>query len=536
MTTRRDSGQVLVLFAIVSILLMGLLALVVDVGLKYTSERRYQAVADGASLAGAQELQPTSRTAPVTPLMQTLARERALRAAVDELLETTVPLPCLTDTDIVDCLLPGGRFSVSVKTPSPTCVECVPERSVQVTVAEPSFSTMFSRLFGQTTWALSRTSVAGLSFGRSYTIVTLRPPQPHGMGGSYDVRDFRLSGGTNVHVSDGDVGTNSNMTYEDASGGTKLHLATGYSMYYYDPYNDPEWAPPNPPDPDGKKIGALIKDPGYVIPGAPSTDGSIANEDPGSPCETAAISLLASAAYGVAPRSYIPALAPTTPDMDKITCLLPGNYDNDPLPGSLKSNVIILLRDADDHGLFYFADGLSIQSSLIGGYEADQPGVAIVVPQDQEMNVNTNGSSRPTAIMLNAGTKTTGGSEAGPALDFAGNPIVTNTSPAIKMTLMVTRDPSCIVPNGLPTLCTDTHNDAISIAGQSDMYLAGVQFMPSDNSDINSSAATGYIGQIWAWTLKYSGGVTLSQQGAASEGPGRIRIDTACSPGVGCNP
>ena len=66
MTTRRDTGQVLVMFAIVSILLMGLLALVVDIGLRYSFERRYQAVADAASLAGAQELQPTSRTAPVS--------------------------------------------------------------------------------------------------------------------------------------------------------------------------------------------------------------------------------------------------------------------------------------------------------------------------------------------------------------------------------------------------------------------------------------------------------------------------------------
>jgi energy-converting hydrogenase Eha subunit B len=312
-----------------------------------------------------------------------------------------------------------------------------------------------------------------------------------------------------------------------------MHIVTtaleGYGMYYFDPYNGPEWTPPTPADPVGKKISKMIKDPGYVIPTQPGTGGSVAAESVGSPCATAAAGLLASPTYG----KYIPAdkVTPTAPDMGNITCLLPGYFATDPLSGSLKSDVVILLKDATGHGLFYFGAGLSMQSSLIGGFVGNEAGVAVVIPKDKELNVNTNGSSRPTALMLNAGTRQTGGAEASPALDFNGNPIVTNTNPAIKMTLMVTRDTNCVVPGGLPTLCDDTKNDAIKIAGQSDIYLAGVQFMPSDQTSINSSAATGYIGQIWTWTIKYDGGVTLTQEGAGAEGPGHIRIDTACSPG-----
>jgi hypothetical protein len=82
-----------------------------------------------------------------------------------------------------------------------------------------------------------------------------------------------------------------------------------------------------------------------------------------------------------------------------------------------------------------------------------------------------------------------------------------------------------------PSCPNDGSNDAIKIAGNSDIYLAGVQFMPTDNVSINSSAATGYVGQIWGWTLKYSGGVAINQEGAGSNGPGTLRIDTACSPG-----
>ncbi|HEU0243982.1 MAG TPA: pilus assembly protein TadG-related protein [Candidatus Limnocylindrales bacterium] len=529
MTLRRSDGQSLVLFALVLVLLVGISALVVDVGLKYSTERRYQAIADAAALAGAQELQPANRSTPVTSAMQEAARVAALDAIRDELM----PGVAATCTDWSSCELPGGQYTVSILTPSPVCVDCAPERAVQVTLTEPRHSNSFAGVFGQSTWALSRTSVAGLSFGKSYTIVALRPPQPNGSSGMYDVRDLRLTGGTNVYVHDGDVGSNSNMVYEDVSGNTRLHLTTGYRMYYFDPYNAPEWTPPAPADPPGSRIGTLIKDPGYVIPAAPTTvPGSlVTDEAAGSPCGLAAATLLADPGYA----PYIPVSAATVPDMAKITCLAPGYFATDPFSGrysSLSSDVVILLNDAAGHGLFWFGGGLKVQSSLIGGFVAGQPGVALVVPQAAELNVNTSGGgSRPTALMLNAGAAANGGAEASPAIDFAGTRIVTNTDPAIAMTLMVTRDPACVVSGGTPTLCDDRSNDAIKIAGQSRIYLAGVQFMPSDSSTINSSAATGYIGQIWTWTLKYSGGVSLTQQGVAAEGPGRIRIDTACSPG-----
>src|SRR4029079_4219804 len=116
-------------------------------------------------------------------------------------------------------------------------------------------------------------------------------------------------------------------------------------------------------------------------------------------------------------------------------------------------------------------------------------------------NANTNGGGLPpTAIALQAGSKfgTGVGTEASPALDFAGNPIVTNQRTPQRMTLIVTRDPQCAVVTPYPPCPNDGSNDAIKITGQSVLYLAGVQFMPTDNSSINSSASTGYIGQIWA--------------------------------------
>ena len=95
---------------------------------------------------------------------------------------------------------------------------CAPERAVQVTVSEPNFSTTFARVLGQTEWTLGRTSVAGLSFGKSYTIVALRPPQPLGHSSGFDVRDIRIEGNTTVHVINGDVATNAKHGIRRLSG------------------------------------------------------------------------------------------------------------------------------------------------------------------------------------------------------------------------------------------------------------------------------------------------------------------------------
>jgi hypothetical protein len=523
--TRRDGdGQTLVLFALVLVVLVGISALVVDVGLKYSTERRYQAVADAAALAGAQELKPTSRSTPVSPGMQLEAREAALAAIMDELLPAAGPTTCASWSS---CELPGGQYRIAIVTPSPVCVDCEPDRAILVTITEPRHPNTFAGVFGQSTWALSRTSVAGLSFGAQYAIVTLRPPEPLGHSSGFDVRDFRIEGGTTVSVVNGDVGTNANMEY----GGTNslLVLDDGYGVDYFDPYNPPQWS--TPPDPAARHIGALIADPGYVIPSSAGGPAGMqdAAETAGSTCATAAASLYADAGYG----PYVPATG-TTPDMDRIECWTSGVYGS---TLSVSNGHLAILEP----GLYWLSAGMDVQGSVIGGYLPADEGVALVFRQDatnaQSFNVHTNGAGIH-ALALNAGTRfgdRSGGDEAGPALDYAGHPIVTNTDPALKLTLMVTRDTACPVADPYPGSCNDTQNDTIAIQGNSDLYLAGVQFMPSDNTSINSSAAMGYVGQIWAWTIKYSGGVTLTQEGLAADGPGQVRIDTACSPGAACD-
>jgi Flp pilus assembly protein TadG len=517
--TRRRDGQVIVLFALVLLVLMGISALVIDIGFKYSSERRMQAVTDAASLAGAQELQPTTRiSGGVTGAMQRLARLRALDAIADELLPDGVSTGCGDgSSDVVGCILPGGQFTVSVLTPSPNCVDCAPERAVQVTVTEPEHPTSFARLFGQSTWSLSRTSVAGLSFGKNYAIVALRPIKP--LSGSADeVRDIRLDGGTHVYVHNGDVGTNSNMEYASCS--SLLVLDPDYKMYHYD--DPPAWCT----NPDGHHIGALIKDPKYPYPGQPGppvgVNPTIASIDT-IDCGPRLTALTTDAQYA----KYLP-LVPTVPssgaiDPTKVKCYKPGTYSS--LVSDSNGHLTILLP-----GLYYFNGGLNIQSSIIGGYNPAEGGVSLVFPRDKAFK------QRNGAVVLNAGTRF----QNPDGIEPPTAPAMTNQTPSVKMTLIVQWDPACPVQLPYPGACHDnptaSGNYTTDLAGGGGIYLAGVQYMPSDNVTITgNSSSEGYVGQIWAWTLNYKGNDTvINQEGFSSEGPGILRIDTACSPGESC--
>lgn len=510
MNARRPEGQTLVLFALILTVLVGFSALVVDVGWKYASERQYQAVTDAASLAGAQDLQPVSRGAPPTFSDYTSARVNALRVVLDSMIGPGASAPgCLPAADIVYCPLPGGQFRVSIRTPSPNCVDCVPARSVQVTIHEPNHQVTFAQVLGQTTWHLSRTSVAGLTYAPNYTIVALRPVKP--VGATTEIRDIRLDGGTQVIVRNGDVGTNSNMDY--ASCTSLVKLDPGYNTYHFD--SPPSWLVLCA-KPDAKPVGSMIADPGYVIPAAPSPVHSslVSARDADPVCQALVTAkIVTTANYG--------SLVPTVPGSGgiawgKVKCYNPGTY-NVPLgdgPGELT-----VLKP----GLYYFNQGLDIKSSIIGGYDPTELGVSLVFPRLQEFK-QANG-----AVILNAGTKWRNPAGAEPATA----PAMTGTTPNLKITLIVQRDSNCEVKLPYNTGCGDLSNKTIKLTGGTAMYLAGVQYAPSDNVTVTgNSSGDGYIGQIWGWTLDYKGNNTvINQEGLQPDGPGIMRIDTACSPG-----
>ena len=517
---RRNEGQALVLFAISVTVLIGFAALAIDLSRVHATKRFERSVADAAALAGAQDLQG-SGTRAVTAGSLVAARTHALQSLVAQLAASGSG-SCNPSADILNCPLPGTPYRVSIRTPAPSCTRagtstCDPSRSVQVAVANPTFETTFAHLFGQTTWNVGQTSVAGLVYAGQYAVIALRPPNGTDTGAA--LGNIAVNGNPTVlNVVGGDIGTNRSLT---SSGTVTLEVAPGYAIYHYDP--------PTPwgPSPAGQQLAQLIPDPNYPIPsttGGTSFPSLAAAKDSAANCESIVNTrILADPAY----RPFVP-LTGGTPNWSKVNCYMPGIYShtlND------DNNDLTILEP----GLYFFNAGVDLKSSLVGGYEASAPGVTLVFPRTQEFKNNNTG-----LVSLNAGTKlgNAGGSEAAAARDFSGNEIKTPTTPPFVMSIIVQKDANCTVTQPYPGSCDDNHNDTIRLNGGSSLYIAGVMYAPSDNISVaGGNTSAGYVGQVIGWTVTYSGGSTLNQSYPGNVGNGILRIDPACSaPAEPCVP
>ena len=259
-------GQILPLFAVMLVAIIGMMALAIDVTSAYSARRWYRTAGDAAALAGAQDLQVPGTRA-VTSTQYDAARAHSITSLEGQL---GAAATCALVGTRSNCTFAGLPLTASVITPLPSaasCRSCDPDRSVQVTVSNPTFQLTFARVFGVQQWNVATTSVAGIEFRSSYAIVTLRPPKK--VGSTWDIKDITIDGGTVVTVQQGDVATNSNMNYSGS--GSMMLLDPGYQMRYYpgNPPSGPTWGP-NPP---GEPLITLVADPNYRYPdmtGAPT--------------------------------------------------------------------------------------------------------------------------------------------------------------------------------------------------------------------------------------------------------------------------
>ena len=271
MSTRAsEGGQILPLFAILLVGIIAMLALSIDVSLPTAPAR----------VIGPRLMRPPSQAGRTSR-----SWDPALCQARSTTQRERMPWHPFIDQfhywrhwdlcpDSANRGLYAGRtpFHVSITTPLPSaadCVSCDPERSIKVTVNNPTFALRFARVLGIGNWNVGVGSVAGLSFEKSYAVITLRPPKK--IGSTFDVNDIVLAGGSQITVNTGDVGNNSNMNYTNSGGPTpsKMFLDPGYRFFYYPaapPDNDPGWVPPLPASPVGVPHTQPITDPNYTYP------------------------------------------------------------------------------------------------------------------------------------------------------------------------------------------------------------------------------------------------------------------------------
>jgi hypothetical protein len=522
---RTQRGQVLPLVALMMVVLLGVAGLAIDVSRKYSDIRYDRSAADAASLAGAQDLQGTTRA--VTSAQQTAARGHAIDSLKAEF-GGTGNGSCDPAANIIDCPLPGTRYRISIRTPALACGRqgtsiCDPFHSVQVTVRDPAFNTSFARVLGQTTWDVGVTSVAGLSFAAKYAVVTLQAPDPRNNGTDANLNKDMVVNGNNtvLNILTGDIGTNTSATTTNAG---RIILADGYYIDHYDDLSvvGLTWSQVNG-SPLGQQIPSKVQDPAYMYP-------SFAGAPPTFP----AAPTFATQAAGVTPctGSGFPTSYGTL--LNTAVCYMPGIYtDNQGFRLLSNTDVAYLMP-----GAYSFPSGMTIHGSLLGGLISNQPGVVVVVPQTQAIDANN-----AVNVILNAGdfSCSTDPCRASAAIDFAGQPV--KTTDGLALTIEVTRDNSCF--NGTDPYddanshgCNVTGNTTVGLAGSGTIGIGGVIYGPSDNMRINgNSSQRGFVGQIISWSVTYTGGSTLDQSYPGPQGAGILRIDPACSaPGEGQYP
>ena len=276
-------------------------------------------------------------------------------------------------SNIGPCILTGTPYEVTIKTPSPSCSSCDPLRSVQVTVRHPNYGLTFARVLGIRTWDPGITSVSGLVFGKSYTVITLRPPKV--AGSTFIVKDIQINGGSVVNVDNGDVGSNANMEY--AGSGSMLTVDSGYSMYYFDPLSGPLWGSIRRRVPRSRRLSAIAN---YRYPLMTGSVGVAPTYDDARASQYATLAAVERADTDPSCAAEVTKVNTTayafmaTQAANTIYCYNPGIYESG--PGARNATItagtgeVALLKP----GAYYLKSGADIGGRLIGGYEPSSKG------------------------------------------------------------------------------------------------------------------------------------------------------------------
>ena len=498
-------GQTVVLVALMFVVLLGFAGLAVDVSAAYSTRRFERSVADAAALAGAQDLQGPTRT--VTLQMKHDARRDALDLLVRQL-QASGPGTCNgnLNADVVNCQLPGTAYHVWIRTPAQYGNTVTKDHAVQVSIYNPTFGTAFARLYNQPTWNVGLTSVAGLGFSAKYAVITLQPPQPRNNGTDANLNKDLIVNGNNtvLNVLEGDIGTNTSATTTLAG---LIQLADGFYIYHYDDLSliGDTWSKPDGVHPIGQQIPSLIEDPGYIFPsfaGARTFNTQAAGQTACGPADF--------------PTDWTTLLAGAV-------CYQPGVYAHEFDVGTGGGPSVAYLMP----GAYSFPQGMKMHGTLGGGLISNEPGIVMVLPQDQIID-----SNNAVNFLLNAGGESCNadGCRASPAVDSAGTTI--QTPAGLTITIEVTRDDDCF--SGLTPIinaaCSVNQNHTVNLAGTGTLRIGGILYGASDNMSINGgSSQTGEVGQIVSWSVTYTGGSTLNQSYPGTLGNGILRLDSACS-------
>jgi hypothetical protein len=232
-------------------------------------------------------------------------------------------------------------------------------------------------------------------------------------------------------------------------------------------------------------------------------------------------------------------------------CVRPGVYQftldaKDPASGPPQAFLL-------EPGVYFFDYGVRVQSSLVGGYEPGRPGVAVVFKEAKNQSgdpgqfITTNNTA---LLALNFGNLYCPGAvgttcsplvpprQWATAADGPQGFVQTPGTKPVLISIMVVPDPNCFVALQEPASCNDNENQTLKLDGGGNIFLAGVQYAPTDNAKLaGNSGQKAEIGAFWVWTVEFKGGTEFTMAAALPDVTGVLRLDPACSPTVTvCNP
>jgi Putative Flp pilus-assembly TadE/G-like len=554
-TPRAGEGQVLILFALFLVVLIGFSAVAVDLGSWLKVRRDYQNAADAAALAGSPFL---SGPTPDRPH----ARQAAWNSLASQLGVTIPGSPWDSDTPALDPVPDStGTYSMWVSTP-PIGAGLAPvgkypgasigstDKTIFVWVqrVNPSY---LARIFGINGSMIDAWATAGL-FPSRYAVITLR--QPGQAGGPQS--DINLAGNNvSLTVKNGDVGGNYDMKLNS---GSDLVLPGDSQLYLHNYINCGQQCWGNTQINDGGnplvlktaiQLPGPIPDPNYPLPTtvtlAPTTPtAALPYGYPGSiPGDTksGAGSIKVGAGGDKPMNTSVTMVGPVaTCDTTNAVKIGPGYYTNISVDGSYclildpayKHNCISIGAGCTDTpsavpsgqlpGVFYLNGGMSVK----GGGMIVGDGVTLVVrplssPNDNGQVLGGGGTSSPGIYDLNATNKSGAWTRRGVSPYNWVTSGCSNGAPACwQYTNMYEADLSqtgiafyVMRRNQIPGsgVAEDDNTSVVKIQASAALTWNGITCAPHDNVSLAGQPGHAGIGQLVCWTFTFNGGTAVTQ-------------------------
>lgn len=546
--TRDESkGQVLALFALFLVVLIGATAITVDYGTWLKVRRDYQNVADAAVLAGGGFL-----SRPIDNTKRTQARRGAwdsLNAQLGLGL-TTTDLDTLDDSNTPagsPSVYDGYRLWVSTPpigatTKYPGIFSGSADRYLFAWVEKenPSF---FSHIFGQGDATVSAWATAGV-FAGQFAVITLRK---NGQNGPSNATDINLSGtNTILEVANGDVGGNWGMKLNagsslwltgDADAYLVDYLSCGNSCWSANQVSD---GPPTFNLEAPLQLPNFVDDPNYPLPSVlagvpngpnPPAVPKASGTDNGPPSSAVGNVTIAKGSILPSPGVGCTAASPK---------IGPGWYHDINVSGCVVLDPIHNYSDPDDAnndgnfgmtdvpasqqaGIFYITGALNVNNnSLVVGdgvslflkKTSNQPG--LVVNGNGVVDLNTGASDGTKGFPPNlkkAAFKTDGtySYTYNAPLSVWQYTAVNTDKTSVGIAVYV------ITPAQLGDPTADANTDLVKVNAGAALSWQGILYAPHDNVELSGQPLHDAIGQFIAWTVKLSGGTTIIQ---TYDGPG----------------